>query len=354
LQYRPPPRVMLVSADAELALGVARCFARTRPPDAVVAAPSVSVRLSCRVGRTHEVPAAWFAGDPRRLAELLRRLCAPAEGWVALPVDCRAHVQLARTAGIRTVALAPPRLLRHLDSKAWLAGFARDAGLPVPATLVLRGPVLPGGVSLRCPLIVKPAIGSGGRGVRRIESESDLVAHIRAEQPCRAKPLIVQQYVEGDDVGVSVLAERGRVLVLAVQRHLPRRELRFERNPAAEEIARHFVSATGYTGVAHLDFIEPPGSRCPLLLECNPRFWASVDAACRAGINFPALAVQRVLGEGVAWPAAPPVADVPRTVAADRFGDPLPWLCSRWANLVRHAAPRARPHSPGAGPAGAY
>lgn len=115
----------------------------------------------------------------------------------------------------------------------------------------------------------------------------------------QSRPL-VQRYVPGSGAGVALLAHEGRVCALFAHRR--RREQTSDggpstwceavRSPLLDDAAHRFAEATGWTGLAMLEFRVPEAGGAPELLEINPRFWGSMPLAIACGVDFPYLAFE--------------------------------------------------------------
>jgi len=66
--------------------------------------------------------------------------------------------------------------------------------------------------------------------------------------------------------------------------------------PDLVERAVQFLNATGWYGLAEVEFMEHPDTGEMLLLEVNPRVWASIQLAVACGVNFPYLLHQLTTG----------------------------------------------------------
>ena len=105
----------------------------------------------------------------------------------------------------------------------------------------------------------------------------------------------MQEYVEGDDVSTSFLADHGRVVAVGCAvRHRGCRV--FFRNRRLEEIVERVVDHVGYHGLGDLDFLETRSGEYSAL-EFNPRLAGGVLYYATAGLNLPGLAVQLARGE---------------------------------------------------------
>ena len=333
-------RVMLVSANADLALNVARCAGRGYSIHAAIAGSLGSLAKSRAVRAVHRLSHAALEGDCKELLTLLERQCNDGNLWVILPVDVAAHLAIARVRhllpSLRVFPTATEKLIRRMANKEWLTRYAARLGIAVPGTKVLRSTCSAPCRTLNFPVIVKPVHGEGGVHYPCAATMEELSAILNNAQPRPHAPSLVQELVVGDDVGVSVLADGGSILAWTVQRHLPRKRLLFDAYPPALEAVRKLIAATGYSGVAHFDFIDAPGKHAPLLLECNPRFWATTPAAHAAGVCFPSLAIHLALGQ-----CLPPMAPISKTIVrrtplTARLTDPLCEISAHWAKLLRH------------------
>lgn len=115
------------------------------------------------------------------------------------------------------------------------------------------------------------------------------------------KPILLQEYIEGNDYSVSVLADDGKVMHIcgyagyAIEHGaIEYGEIMY--NPKAYEIAKMICEDLCLDGNACFDFrISPNGD--VYLLEVNPRVNASLPFVAEAGINMLYLRCKRLLGE---------------------------------------------------------
>lgn len=144
-------------------------------------------------------------------------------------------------------------------------------------------------------------------GVNRYISDQDLYKIIEA-----GNRVILQEYVDGIDYSVCVLADHGNVLAMAGYAGYDMEygavvNGQIVTNEEAFEIARTIVKELGADGNACFDFIlegvnAESGIRAmqtaPVkLLECNPRINASIGFCWHAGMNLVYLRCKQLLGE---------------------------------------------------------
>ena len=275
------------------------------------------------------------ARDPGHIP-FLRRACAERE--VRLVVSANDH-ELVPYAEARDlfeesgtyVAIMGAEAARISRDKRLTHDWLKERGFPVLRRWTPER--LPPDADLTFPLIVKPAAGSAGIGVRTVGSGTELRAAVAA----LADP-VVEEHATGREFTVNVLASREGRLVCAVP------HLRLEVRAGEVSKGRTFRSPE-LDRIAHRLVAELPRCRGPFnfqgfvaedgsvrLTEINARFGGGYPLAHAAGARFPEWLVREQLGE------APPLdfqtwqPDIVmlrydheilgRLVGADRF-DPL-------------------------------
>jgi len=199
----------------------------------------------------------------------------------------------------RVELYAPPaEVIRRLSDKVAAAELLGRAGFPVPAT----SPTPDG---IRFPAVVKPRSASGAAGVAYVsDPDACRAAHATA---CRAHgSALVQEFVPGRGVGVSLLIARDGRLVAAFAHR------RIRERPATGGASTQRVSiplpgfvpdlaavlfADGFFGPIHVEFREDARDGVLRPIEINPRYWGSLALAVRSGVPFPALHARLAMGE---------------------------------------------------------
>ena len=128
--------------------------------------------------------------------------------------------------------------------------------------------------------------------VHIIEDAAQLHAvHASLINPSR---YLVEQYFEGQGVGVSVLAAGGKILQAFQHRRLREGKggsssyrisemLDDSMLEACDKVCRH----TRHTGVCMFEFRRNPDTGDMVLLETNSRFWGSMPLPTAIGVDFP-------------------------------------------------------------------
>ncbi len=186
---------------------------------------------------------------------------------------------------VRCGLLPDPITFDLLNNKWNFCRFARDHGARVPETWLcsdaaeLRRALRSG--ALQLPLTFKPINRSGGFGVVHLKDEADL----RLLAGVDYVPILVQRCIAGRTIGLSVLCRDGQIRMHATQWYDARRFRLFVNRDLLNNAAR-VVAAARLDGPAHFDAILEDGSGLSYIVECNPRFWFSINLPMLCGINF--------------------------------------------------------------------
>lgn len=223
--------------------------------------------------------------------------------------------------------------------------FASDVPCPRFTHVATFEQLLDAAATNQAPVVLKPCFGSGSVGVKLCRSRDEIVAHGRAllgearnERGMTQSPeLLVEEYVEGDEYSIEVLA--GRVLGVT-RKHLGALPHFVERGhdfpaplteqeaSALERAALRSVTALGLLdGPAHVE-VRLRDSR-PLVIEVNPRLAGGfIPELVRlaTGVNVLEEVIRLAAGGPVsAW--APP-----RRSAAIRFA------CAPCRGVLQHVS----------------
>jgi len=233
---------------------------------------------------------------------------------VIVPAGTGATIALAgiasRIKGARTIPLPDCDTFNKLNDKMEFAAFMSSQGLPHPRTWPTPSVAELEQCPLVPPVIVKPATGEGNQGIElALDSAKfeDLKSRLRNRF---SRPLIVQEYIPGSDIDLSLVAIDGNVTAWTIQERIAEEEVRFLSNEKVLELGTEIIKRTRYNGVAHIDMRVNECNGSITVIEFNPRFWFTVAASEAAGVNFPyiacSLAANKTMPEvtykeGVAW-----------------------------------------------------
>ena len=231
-------------------------------------------------------------------AEDVKAFCDKNNIDVIFTGDCNSGIFLDRNKEIFSNQKFYPPLdhetLLHVDHKWNFSKTLMREGISTPHTIYLDKPEQ---VDLSqeafieqeigYPLIAKPALGDDSLGVTKIENFDQLRDHVLGKNSYSELPLIVQQYIEGNDAGYSFLAKDGDVLIQSIQLVINEDELEFRHHQGIEDIGKKIVKLFNYNGAGNIDVRIDSSTGQVYVFELNPRFWRSVTASMWRGANFP-------------------------------------------------------------------
>lgn len=158
--------------------------------------------------------------------------------------------------------------------------------------------------SLSFPVVIKPRRSSGSRGIRYAPSREGFVSTYLEVHKRYPFPLIQEFIPPGEKYDVCLLFNReSRLRGAFVQKELreypltggPSTLQESVRRPDLVEQAAALMQGMGWYGVCEVEFMVDPRRGEPVLMEVNPRFWASLQLAIDSGIDFPYLLHQMAI-----------------------------------------------------------
>lgn len=203
------------------------------------------------------------------------------------------------------------------SDKGRVLELAESLGIPVPATRCLAVPPENDALdelldSSAYPVVVKPcrscvADGCGWRKtrVRYAGSALELVALLKDAAVQNEYPLLIQEKITGEGVGVFLLIVNGRPVAIFSHRRLREKPPTGGVSVLRESIAMdpvlldhsvRLLAALGWKGVAMVEFKRDTAKGGFKLMEVNGRFWGSLQLAINAGVDFPALLAKTAMG----------------------------------------------------------
>lgn len=248
---------------------------------------------------THWIEGSCKDGDyPARLMALLREYSHPVllcAGAVTLNAVAAARGEFAQVCDF---LIAPPEVLDALNDKEAVHRRGLELGIPVPAEF--------SGTPDRYPVIIKPRCGEkfGLKAQDRYKIAGNEEEYALAmELMTRYDPEpIVQEKIDGEGLGVSLLLDRNSRLISALC-HRRIREYPVSGGPSTccesfydgekIEMAYKLLQSFGFVGMAMVEF----KGRC--LLEVNPRVWGSFPMTEQAESSFTEKYARAAAGEPV-------------------------------------------------------
>jgi len=253
--------------------------------------------------------------DPDRFDQWLRATVKQYGVDCVLPMDDATTERLIAagpTLGAATL-LPSEEQFRATRNKGETVGLARRAGVRLPRTTYDLGEALRG--DLGWPVVVKARRSSGARGIRRASDPEALVTALHEITATDLFPILQEYIPPGRKFDICLLYNRsGQLVTSFVQEELrgyplwggPSTLQESVDRPDLVQTARRLLEPIGWTGPVEVEFMEDPRTGEPVLMEINPRFWASLDLSVRCGIDFPLWTAALALGGEVAPPESYP------------------------------------------------
>jgi predicted ATP-grasp superfamily ATP-dependent carboligase len=295
-------RVLVFGDDMRIFLAVVRSLGRAGKE--VHAAPfnwqspalnSKYISTVHRFPRYSEDPDAWRTAVADTLRSNSFKLVVPCCDPAILPL----HVHRQDFSDFR-IAIPNPSAMSLLFDKARTRQLCAELAIPVVAGSRLDASDTAQQLIDRysLPLVIKAAqsysidrLDSAGK-VWIVEDRSDLEKVLATLRDHGSH--LVETFFQGAGVGVSVLAEDGKILHAFQHRRLREgrggassyrisEPINDELHKACEKICEH----TGLTGVCMFEFRYNLNNREWVLLETNARFWGSCALPISLGVDFP-------------------------------------------------------------------
>ena len=188
-------------------------------------------------------------------------------------------------------------------NKFRLLSHARALGVVCPTTRLIQTneDFLQGVQDISFPLVLKPVISTGGRGIFYLLNQSALNGQFK-EMKNKYNDFLMQEYIPGDQYfGVSVIFNRKNQMRSAfVHKKLRQYPITGGAStyavsvqyPELVKIAEALLQDIGWFGPANIEFKIDSRDGRPHLMEVNPRLWGAVGLAIGSGINVPYLLYQ--------------------------------------------------------------
>jgi predicted ATP-grasp superfamily ATP-dependent carboligase len=196
--------------------------------------------------------------------------------------------------------------------------LAERLEIPIPKTVYLNDPddlesKISSCAAIGYPIVIKPArsrvrIENGWQsgGVRYAYDGADLRTYLNSEKSILQYPLLLQERIYGDAVGVFLCFNKGETVAAFCHRRLREKPpsggvsvLResIPLRPELRDYSEKLLRALNWRGVAMIEFKQDNRTGEFNLMEINGRFWGSLQLAIDAGVNFPSMLVSIASGQ---------------------------------------------------------
>jgi len=204
--------------------------------------------------------------------------------WISL---CSANKDILEK-NTKLSPVPPPESMKTVLNKTNFYQFALKNKIPVPEFNIYND--IESALDFTKPFVVRAKTGK-----HLVKERKDL------EKMNLEPEAIIQSYVPGTDIDVSIIALNGRILQGIVQENYKEEPnlsglpvaIRFINDDEALNIARDIISKLKWSGIAHIDMRRDKETGRLVVFEINPRLWAShVIAYTAYGFNPPYLSYQ--------------------------------------------------------------
>jgi predicted ATP-grasp superfamily ATP-dependent carboligase len=197
--------------------------------------------------------------------------------------------------------------MKAYDKKQTLR-IAKEINIPCPKTYFVNNikQIIDLKKKLEYPLIIKPSISYGSRGVKLCNSYKELIYKYK-NLSLFYNDLMIQEYIpSNEEIGVYTIFDfNSKPCAVTVQKRLrsypvsggPSTLRKTIKNDDVIELAFKLLKKLHWTGVAMVEFRIDSKDKKPKLMEVNPRFWGSLQLSIISGVDFPYL-LYKLMMEG--------------------------------------------------------
>lgn len=183
------------------------------------------------------------------------------------------------------VLLPRKKFIETCLDKHLLMKELEKAGIGAPGTRLASD----GFEGLIYPIVVKPRVGRGSRGLGLVHSEDELVTFLQSS-PYKPENLLLQEYIDGPEYTISVVVWRDGKVQAVVPKEIIHKQgitrlavTKF--NSKIDEICRLVQKHLNADGPFNVQLRLNKETGEPGIFEINPRFSTSVSLTVAAGID---------------------------------------------------------------------
>lgn len=287
--------IIFIVDDPVVGLGLLRTAAVNNRTAVVIARYGCgSLRFAAACTKFYEISLENMA---HRLLESLCQLKIDTKSCSMVPagdIATTALINASTCAELKTFPLPSLNASLRLGSKDKFAEICLEVGVSIPTTEAVENKHslsdFIDGSRIAYPMIVKPVNMSGGIGIKVVKNTAQLQSIID-DKAFNFSPLVVQEYINGEDIGLSLLAKKGFITHAYVQ-HRSKSGDRFPLMPELVNQVKKIVAKEDYSGPAHVDARLGRDGKL-YLIEFNARFWASVHISDYLGVDLLGLGLMR-------------------------------------------------------------
>ncbi len=239
------------------------------------------------------------AGHSSEFLPALGRICFQEKVDAVVPLVDEELLSAITLEKKGVVVILPQRefIATCLD-KFQLMHHLREVGIAAPETHLASN----GMGNMQFPIVAKPRMGRGSRGVGIINSERDLITFLK-NSPYQPEDLLLQKYIEGPEFTVSVVVWRdGNVKAVIPKEIIFKKGITHmavtRRNEKIETLCKTIQSRLKPNGPFNLQLRIDAETGKPLPFEINPRFSTTVSLTIAAGVDEIGGLIAQAIGHG--------------------------------------------------------
>jgi len=313
-------RVLIPDAESGHALVTARALADTKKIDLFVMAsdPKAALRYSFRKKSFNPiVKVKYNIRDNKLDVDTLLSAVKKQKIDVVLPIDEDAHKLISKNlelvqSKVKTSPIARIDVYEAATNKWKLAELCEKNNIPYPKTFYIEDMAFSKNITknICLPVLIKPESGHGGLNIRLIKSEDELETFFQSNPDLSMGNYLLQEYVEGYDIDMSLLAKGGEILAYTIQKGFISRAsifaapagIEFLYNEKIYKTIEKLIDKLQFSGIAHIDLRYDQNQDEFKVIEINARYWGSLTGSVLAGVNFPYLSCLVGMGEKIESP----------------------------------------------------
>lgn len=240
--------------------------------------------------------------NPEGFLDFLLAYISKEESPVIFPMDddtMKIFIDNSKLLEGKSKIAIPPKESFCLALKKDLAiKHAQEKGIPCPLS-VSSGEykeIYKAVCKMKFPLIIKAVDSSGSRGMKIVEKRENFEKEYKGISQNYPFPVVQEFLSVSEKIDVCLIYNKKSQL----RGCFVQRELRNYPDPIgpstiqesiihdmAKSLALKFMEGLNWQGIVELEFIIEKESKDIVFMEVNPRFWASVEMAVQAGVDFP-------------------------------------------------------------------
>ncbi len=228
------------------------------------------------------------------------------QDWLLLPSNDHAVHTIARNKAKLSkcfkVITEDLDVIEKIYNKRKLLDIARQAGIPIPAT-VMPGLENPKSVDLRYPILIK---GNQGLSFYKRFKHKALMLNAPGElekvwdtalKGAEPAEYFIQEVIpnEHKTVSVTVFAEKGIIHAYWMGVKLREHPVTFGTATCCKsvfeedmlDLSEKLIKELAYTGVCEIEWLRDSRDNTPKLIEINARTWLWVGLAAKCGVDYP-------------------------------------------------------------------